>query len=480
MIANLILDGEPQPAAAGLTFECLDPTTGKVASVAAEAAPKDAERAALAAAGAFASWSGTRPTQRRALLWQAAEHLLEAREEIVSAMVSETGAARSWAAFNCDLGANMLREAAAMTTQLTGETMPTDRPSSLSFATREPWGVCLGIAPWNAPIVLFVRSFAMALACGNTSVLKSSELCPATHFTIVDRVCRDFPPGVVNLVSGSRAATPALVETLIRHEAVRHVNFTGSSKVGRVIGRLAGEELKPCLLELGGKSPLVVLDDADLDDAVQAAAFSSFMHQGQICMASGRVIVDARIADDFVDRLAAKASGLAATRGGGNGQLGGMIDTSSVRRVESLVEDALAKGASQRAGGTADGAFLEPIVLDQVTNRMAIYHEEAFGPVAAVIRTGSDEEAVQVANDTEYGLSAAVFGKDINRAMAVARSIASGICHINGPTIQDEAHVPFGGIKASGFGRFGGAGGLEAFTYRRWMTIDTQRPHYPF
>ena len=144
------------------------------------------------------------------------------------------------------------------------------------------------------------------------------------------------------------------------------------------------------------------------------------------------------------------------------------------------MEDALAKGASRRAGGAADGVFLEPIVLDRVTNGMAIYHEEAFGPVAAVIRTGSDEEAVQVANDTEYGLSAAVFGKDINRAMAVARSIASGICHINGPTIQDEAHVPFGGIKASGFGRFGGAGGHEAFTYRRWMTIDTQRPHYPF
>ncbi len=374
----------------------------------------------------------------------------------------------------------MLREAAAMTTQLTGETMPTDRPGSLSLAIREPWGVCFGIAPWNAPVVLFIRSFAMALACGNTSVLKSSELCPATHCMIVDRVCRNFPPGVVNLISGSRAATPALVEALIRHEAIRHVNFTGSSEVGRVIGRLAGEELKPCLLELGGKSPLVVLDDADLDDAVQATAFSSFMHQGQICMASGRVIVDTRIADEFVSRLAEKASGLASTRGGGNGQLGGMIDKSGVRRVEILVEDALAKGANRRAGGGAEGVFLEPVVLDHVTSGMAIYHEEAFGPIATVIRTGSDQEAIQVANDTQYGLSAAVFSRDINRAMAVARSINSGICHINGPTIQDEAHVPFGGIKASGFGRFGGAGGLESFTYRRWMTIDTQRPHYPF
>ncbi len=480
MFANLIIGGRARQAYGGRTFDCLDPVSGRVASVAADASPEDALDAATAAADAFRSWSRTRPSERRALLWQGAERLLEAREEIVAAMVAETGAAPSWAAFNCELGANMLREAAAMTSQLTGETMPTDRLGSLSLATREPWGVCFGIAPWNAPIVLFVRSFAMALACGNTAVLKSSESCPATHHAIVEHVCGHFPPGVVNLVGGSRAATPGIVETLIRHDAVRHVNFTGSSKVGRVIGRLAGEALKPCLLELGGKSPLVVLDDADIDDAVQAAAFSSFMHQGQICMASGRVIVDHRVADTFVDRLAEKASGMAATRGGGNGQLGGMIDAAAVRRVEGLVEDAVTKGASRRAGGAADGVFLEPVVLDHVTQDMAIYREEAFGPVAAITRTGSDEEAIRVANDTDYGLSAAVFGRDINRAMAVARGIDSGICHINGPTIQDEAHVPFGGIKASGFGRFGGAGGLDAFTYRRWMTIDTQRPHYPF
>ena len=480
MIANLIIGGEIRPAASRLTFNSLEPSTGKVASTAADASLEDACQAAAAAAEAFPPWSRTLPSQRRALLWRAAERLIEARDEIVTAMVAETGAARSWAAFNCDLGVNMLREAAAMTSQLTGETMPTDQPGSLSFATREPWGVCLGIAPWNAPVVLFVRSFAMALACGNTCVLKSSETCPATHYTILNRVCGDFPPGVVNLISGSRATTPALVETLIRHNAVRHVNFTGSSKVGRVIGRLAGEELKPCLLELGGKSPLIVLDDADIGDAVDAAAFGSFMHQGQICMASGRIIVDSRIADDFVDRLAEKASGLTATHGGGNGQLGGMIDASAVRRVEALVEDAMAKGASRRAGGAAEGVFLEPVVLDRVTSEMAIYHEEAFGPVAAVIRTASDDEAIRVANDTEYGLSAAVFSKDIKRGITVARAINSGICHINGPTIQDEAHVPFGGTKASGFGRFGGAGGLEAFTYRRWMTIDTMRPHYPF
>lgn len=480
MIAQLIISGEARSAAAGQTFDRLNPATGEVASTAAEAGVEDASAAALAAAAAFRSWSKTLPSQRRDLLWRAAERLLEAREEIVAAMVAETGAAASWAAFNCELGANMLREAAGMTSQLTGETMPTNKPGSLSLATREPWGVCFGIAPWNAPIVLFVRSFAMALACGNTCVLKSSESCPATHHTILDRALGDFPPGVVNLISGSRAVTPILVETLIRHDAVRHVNFTGSSKVGRVVGRLAGEELKPCLLELGGKSPLVVLDDGNIDDAVQAAAFSSFMHQGQICMASGRLIVDSRIADEFVDRLAEKASGMAATHAGGNGQLGGMIDVAAVRRVEALVQDATDKGAVRRAGGTADGVFLEPVVLDHVTTGMEIYYEEAFGPVAAVIRTASDEEAISVANDTEYGLSAAVFSRDINRAMSVARSINTGICHINGPTIQDEAHVPFGGIKASGFGRFGGAGGLDAFTYRRWMTIDTQRPHYPF
>jgi acyl-CoA reductase-like NAD-dependent aldehyde dehydrogenase len=480
MLANLIINGESVSSVSDLTFDCFAPTSGQPVSRAADGNLEDARRAAAAAASAFKDWSRMGPSRRRELLWKAADALLDAREEIVAAMVAETGAATSWAAFNCDLGAKMLREAAAMTTQLTGETMPTDRAGALSIATREPWGVCFGIAPWNAPIVLFVRSFAMALACGNTAVVKSSELCPATHFRVMKHVAACFPPGVVNLISSSREATPSIVNTLIAHEAVRHVNFTGSSSVGRIIGRLAGEQLKPCLLELGGKSPLVVLDDASVDEAVDAAAFSSFMHQGQICMASGRLIVSEPIADAFSQKLALKASNLAASRPGGNAPLGTMISATSVARVRALIEDAVEKGAVLLAGGDAEGVIMNPVVLDRVTPAMQVYHEEVFGPVASVTRVHSDEEAVRIANDTEFGLSAAVYGRDVNRALSMARQIESGICHINGPTIQDEAHVPFGGVKASGVGRFGGAGGLEAFTYRRWLTIETQTPHYPF
>jgi len=478
---NLIIGGSEMPAAGGSTFQVVNPITGKPVSVAAAATVADAQAAVQAAAAAFPAWSETPPGARRALMLKAAERLTAATEEIVTMMVAETGAARSWAAFNIKLACDLLREGGAMTTQLTGDVIPTEKAGCLSIATREPWGVCLGMAPWNAPIVLFVRAFAMPVACGNTVVLKSSELCPATHFLITKAVTEGvFPAGVVNLVSHSAEDAPEVVRSLIAAPAVRHINFTGSSHVGSIIARQAGEYLKPVLLELGGKSPLIVLDDADLDAAVDAAAFGAFMHQGQICMATGRVIVLESIADKFVARFAAKAAALKAGDPGAGTPLGSMINERAAQRVERLIDDAVTKGARRCTGGERRGSFMDATVLDHVTPAMDIYLAEAFGPVAPVIRVPDDREAVRVANDTEYGLSAAVFGKDLSRALTVSRQVESGICHINGPTVQDEAQIPFGGVKSSGYGRFGGRGGVESFTYSRWITIETKEPHYPF
>lgn len=478
---KLLIGGAEVSAASGKTFELVSAVTGEPVTRAAAAGPADAALAADAAAAAFPGWSTTPPLQRRALIQRAAERLQASSEEIVAMMVKETGAAKSWAAFNISLACNVLREAAAMTTQLTGDVIPTDRPGCLSMTSREPWGVCLGIAPWNAPIILFVRAFAMPVACGNTVVLKSSELCPATHYLIAKAVQTDaLPPGVINLVSHAPEDAPDVVQSLIAHPAVRHINFTGSSHVGSIIAKQAGALLKPVLLELGGKSPTIVLEDADLDAAVDAAAFGAFMHQGQICMATGRVIVVDRIADEFVERLASKATRLTAGEPNGKSPLGAMITVKAASRVEALIEDAVAKGAIRKSGGPRKGVFLDATVLDRVTPEMDIYHAEAFGPVAPVIRARDDDDAVRVANDTEYGLSAAVFSQNINRALTVSRRIESGICHINGPTVQDEAQIPFGGVKSSGYGRFGGRGGVEAFTYARWTTIETQKPHYPF
>ncbi|HEX9590172.1 MAG TPA: aldehyde dehydrogenase family protein, partial [Bradyrhizobium sp.] len=265
----------------------------------------------------------------------------------------------------------------------------------------------------------------------------------------------------------------------IAHPAVRRVNFTGSTKVGRIIATLAAKHLKPVLLELGGKAPLIVLDDADIDHAVEATAFGAFMNQGQICMSTERIIVDDKVADAFVAKLAAKAAKLPAGDPRGHVVLGSLVDLAPAERMDVLIADAVAKGAKVVAGGKRSGTVIEATLLDHVTSAMKIYSEESFGPVKSIIRVRGADEAVRVANDTEYGLSAAIFGRDITRALAISRKIQSGICHINGPTVADEAQMPFGGMKASGYGRFGGKAVINEFTDLRWITIEGPQ-HYPF
>jgi vanillin dehydrogenase len=327
-----------------------------------------------------------------------------------------------------------------------------------------------------------VRALATPLACGNTTVLKASEICPATHRMIGDVfTAAGFPDGAVNVITNAPADAGPIVSALVAHSAVRRISFTGSTRVGRIVAEEAARELKPVLLELGGKAPLVVLDDAALDEAVNAAAFGAFLNQGQICMSTERVVVDARIADDFVDRFARKAETLpAGDPRGGNVVLGSLISAEAADRFEALIRDAVAKGATLRTGGRREGTIVDATILDHVTADMRIYAEESFGPVACILRASDTEDAIRIANDTEYGLAAAVFGRDVARAVSVAQHIRSGICHINGPTVHDEAQMPFGGTKASGYGRFGGRSGIDFFTKLRWITIETAKQHYPF
>ena len=269
-------------------------------------------------------------------------------------------------------------------------------------------------------------------------------------------------------------------EALISAPVVRRVNFTGSTRVGRVVAEIAARHLKPALLELGGKAPFVVLDDADLDEAVRAAAFSAFMNQGQICMSTERIIVDASVADEFADKLARKAATLVAGDPRlANAPLGSLIGKEAVERIDSLVKDAVMRGGKILAGGRVNGVLMDATVIDHVTSAMRVYAEESFGPIVSVVRVNGTEEAVRVANDTAYGLASAVFGRDLVRALAVARQIESGICHINGPTVQDEAQMPFGGVKDSGYGRFGGRAAINEFTELRWITIASGPGHYP-
>ena len=466
----------------GATFERCDPLGGGVVTVATAATVAQAVHTADVAAQAFPAWSRTGPNQRRELLNAAAALLQERAATFVDCMVAETGTSVAWAQFNVRAGIGVLREAAALTTQIGGETIPSDLPGCLSMTVRVPAGVVLGIAPWNAPLLLGLRALVMPLACGNTVLLKASEVCPGSHWLLI-KLLRDagFPEGVVNIVTHDAALAPQIVEALVAHPGVRRVNFTGSTHVGRIIGALAGRHLKPALLELGGKSPLVVLRDADLDQAVNAAAFGAFMNQGQICMSTERIVVEDGIADRFVQALAAKAAVLGGSAQHNDGPLfDSLISCAAAQKVEQLVLDAQQRGATVLVPARREGSRMAPVVIDHVKPGMRIYDEESFGPIAAVVRVRDLDEAVRVANDTEYGLAGSVFGSDITRTLQVAQRLECGVCHINGPTVKSEPQLPFGGVKASGYGRFGGKAAIHEFTDLRSITIQAAPQAYPF
>jgi vanillin dehydrogenase len=383
--------------------------------------------------------------------------------------------------FNVQLGAGMLAYYAGQADALTEEEIPSHIPGKRAKAVRQPVGVVVGIAPWNAPVILGVRAVAAPLAYGNTVVLKASEQCPRTHKAIVDALAdAGLPPGAINLVTNDPQHAAEVVDELIAHPAVRRISFTGSTRVGRIVAEKAGRHLKRVLLELGGKAPLVVLADADLERAVAAANFGAFMHQGQICMSTERIVIDRSVADEFAQKLGERARSLKVgdPREPGT-QIGPLVNEDALRRVTELVEDAVSKGATVVAGGNAKGPCFEPTVLTSVTPEMRIYHEESFGPIVAIVPVDSVEEAVRVANDTEYGLASAVFSRDEDTAMQVARRLETGACHINDATVNDEPQMPLGGVKASGWGRFGGKAALEEFTELRWITIQDTPREYP-
>ena len=464
-----------------MEFTRINPITGEVASSATAMKAADIPAITAKAAAAFPAWAAQGPNARRAVLMKAAAALEAKQADFVAAMMAETGSTAGWAMFNLGLAASMVREAAALTTQIAGEVIPSDKPGCLAMALKEPVGVLVGIAPWNAPIILGVRAIAVPLACGNAVILKASETCPRTHALIIEAFAEaGFPEGVVNVVTNAPEDAAEVVGALIDAPEVKRINFTGSTAVGRIIATRAAQQLKPCLLELGGKAPLIVLEDADLDEAVKAAAFGAFMNQGQICMSTERIIVVDAVADAFAEKFAAKAGSLAAgDPREGNTPLGAVVDQKTVAHVNSLIEDATAKGARVIAGGKGASVVMPATVVDGVTAEMNLYRDESFGPVVAMIRARDADHAVELANDTQYGLSAAVFTKDIAKGLTIARRIQSGICHVNGPTVHDEAQMPFGGVGASGYGRFGGKQGIDSFTETRWITVETQPGHFP-
>jgi acyl-CoA reductase-like NAD-dependent aldehyde dehydrogenase len=478
----LLIGGEWVGAADGRTYEKADPFTGEVVADVAAASVDDARRAVDAAYAAFGGWATTPAGERARLLNVAADLVDKRAQEIATTMTAECGATFGWGMFNCGLAVGMLRHAATLASAVDREvSIESLVPGLNAKAIRQSAGVVAGIAPWNAPVILATRAVAAPLALGNTVVLKASEECPRTHAAIAGAIHdAGVPAGVINMVTNQPEDGPEVVEALIAHPAVTRVNFTGSTRVGRIIAQKAAMHLKRTLLELGGKAPFVVLADADLDEAAAAASFGAFMNSGQICMSTERIVVDRAVAREFEARLVARAEALTVGHPRDPGTVvGPVINEAAALRVRELVADATAKGARVLTGGRAEGLLVAPTIIADVSADMRIHHEESFGPIVTMTTVDSVDEAVRVANDTDYGLAAAVFSRDIAVAESVARRIRSGICHINGATVHDEPAMPFGGVENSGWGRFGGDAAIDEFTELRWLTVQDGSRHYP-
>jgi len=468
----LFINGTAVPGSNGATYERRDALSDTVVTRASAASPDDARRAANAAAAAFDDWAARPAQDRAAILLKAADLFAERVEDVVAIAENEIGSTAEWTRYNVELAGDILRQAADLALDEELGELPADSGNADIAYTlrRRPAGVVLGIAPWNAAVTLATRAIAAPLACGNTAVLKASELSPKTHEWVVGALNdAGLPEGVLNFITNAPESAAEVVEALIAHPAVRRVNFTGSTRVGREIAQMGARYLKPCLLELSGKGTMIILADANLDQAADAAVHGAFFNQGQICMSTERFVAVDDIADAFVARFNERTATL--RKQNDPSVQGRLISPQAALRLRGLVDDALAKGASLVTGGEVFNTSMQPTILDNVTPDMRIYSEEGFGPIAVIIRVADAEEALSVANDTEFGLAASVFSQDIEAATALARQIECGISHVNGSTVYDDPRMPFGGVKASGYGRFGGRAAIHEFTELQWITV---------
>jgi acyl-CoA reductase-like NAD-dependent aldehyde dehydrogenase len=477
------IGGQWTPSGGG-TFEDRDPFTGETVAVVPAGTREDAARAVAAAAAAFPAWSQSVPAERQRIFLRAADILESRLQEVVSLLARETGCTFGFGMFQMGFVAGLLRQAAAIGYAPLGQVIPSDHPGTLAMGLRRPVGVVGAIAPWNAALILSARSIAAPLALGNTVVLKPSELSPVVGGLLWSEIFSEagLPEGALNVVAHAPGGAGPIGDELVENRAVRRINFTGSTETGRRIAEAAGRQLKRVVLELGGYNPLIVLADADLDYAVNASTFGAFLHQGQICMSARRIIVERSIADEFTSRLAEKAKGL--KTGDPKEQdtiIGPLITEQALNMVKERVDEAVAKGATVVAGGEVAGPCYAATVITDVPDDSDFAKFETFGPVVAVETVASGEEAVARANATSYGLSAGILTMDTDRGFALAQRLESGIVHVNDQPVGDEPQMPFGGVKDSGWGRFGGQAAIDEFTELRWITVQGGAGHpFPF
>jgi acyl-CoA reductase-like NAD-dependent aldehyde dehydrogenase len=477
------IGGEWVDAMDAETFEDRDPYTGDVVATVAAAGAEDARRAIEAAAEAFGPWSAAPPGERQQVFLKAADLLESRTDEIVGLLAHETGCSFGFAMFQMHFVPGLFRQAAGIAYAPIGQVIPSDVPGTFAMGLRRPVGVVGAIAPWNAALILSARSLAAPLVLGNTLVLKPSEWSPVSGGLIWGEIFADagLPAGVLNIVTHAPGEAGAIGDELVANPAVRRINFTGSTATGRRLAEAAGRHLKRVVLELGGYNPLIVLGDADLEYAVNASAFGAFLHQGQICMSARKIIVERSIADEFVDRLAEKTKTLKAGDPKEHDTIiGPLINEQALATVKARVDDAVAKGARVLAGGNAVGPCYQATLLADVPEESEFARVETFGPVAAIEVVDTPEDAVKRANATTYGLSAGIITSDADRGFALAQQVDAGIVHVNDQPVGDEPQMPFGGVKDSGWGRFGGQAVMDEFTELRWVTIQSGTHPFPF
>jgi benzaldehyde dehydrogenase (NAD) len=467
-------------AAEGGTVDVLEKATGERLVTVGLAGAADVRAACDRAAAAQPGWAATSFEERARVLRKAADLLEERREQVVEWLVRETGEIRARSTHEHRISVGEIREAAALAGQPYGELLPTTEASRLSFAQRVPLGVIGAITPWNAPVILGIRVIAPALALGNAVVIKPDAQTPITGGLLLASIFAEagLPDGVLHALPGAAEAG----EALVTDPHTRLISFTGSTATGRRVGELAGQNIKKVSLELGGNNALIVLDDADIEGAASSGAWGSFLHQGQLCFSTGRHLVAERVAGDYLDAITQQAEAL--TVGDPwreDVSLGPIVNERQLRKFDAIVHDTVGEGASLRTGGTHDGLFYRPTVLGGVTPRMSAFSQEIFGPVAPITTFATVDDAIGLANETEYGLTASIYTASIGRGMELARSLKVGMVHVNDTTINDQAVAPFGGWGASGNGgRFGSLANWEEFTQWQWCTIRDRAPRFTF
>lgn len=479
---KMYIGGEWVDAIGGEYFDDMNPYTGEVYARIPAGKREDATRAIEAAQAAFPEWANTPPAVKRGIFLKAADVMERRQDELVRVMMEEVGGTIGISMFQMHFVPGLYRMAASAAYDVKGEIIPADHANSFFMAVRQPAGVVGCFGPFNVPYILSSRSFALPVAYGNTAVLKPSEEAPLAGGILLAEIFEEagLPAGVLNVVTGTRTDSVELGDEIIAHPAVRRISFTGSTEVGRIIAEKSGRHLKRAVLELGGKDPLIVLGDADVDYAVDAAAWGAFLHQGQICMSTERIIVERNIANEFIGKLQGRAQGLKmGDPTDPSVAIGPLINQRAVDKVNSHVQGAVAGGAELVIGGKHDNLVYHPTIVSDVSQDMLLFTDQTFGPIASVTVVDDSEEALAVANNSNYGLSSGIITNDFNRALDMAFRLETGMVHIGDQTVNDEPQVPFGGVKGSGYGRMGGQAALDEFTELRWINVQRTPRTFP-